>query len=356
MPQETRPTKCIPPFPISHVNLNTAGVKELAPAPGNAQCYYVTGFYMTAATVSDGFSLLRRNCIELSETTDYLTVTSAAGIIPTTVDFSIIIFVKIPTTITTIPKIYHKDDGSNKGVIVALASGYPKITIGDGSDTSTVTSSYYISDGNWHMIAVTCDRNVATGLYIQVDGHTREATSGGANDVTAVGTIDNTTDLTIYGVATYDWYLGPVAYFDGADGLLTQAAVNLLWNKGIGVKFSGTETGLSWAINCDEGISTTSYDVLATSNAALSGAPLWPPFRASAATAKDDTCGPPFDNEVMGFVGEFASGAITTQGGIPSICMTFPEAIKIGRNNPLRILETNGQFDLILFGHPDGPS
>lgn len=356
MSQETRPSKCIAPFPISHLNLGTAGVKQLAPAPGNAQTYCVTGFYMTAATVSDGFSLLRRNCVKLVSTGDYLTVTSTAALIPGTADFSVAVWVKIPTTITTIPKIYHKDDGSDKGVIIALASGKVVATIGDGTgaDNVTVTSAHKINDNRWHLIVVACDRDVATGLYLYIDDRAVVATSD--NDVTDIGDINNVTNIVIYGVASYDWYLGPMGYYEGSDGLLSAADVAALYNGGIGKKFGGLETGLAWAINCDEGIGTTVYDVLGSSNATMTGTPEWPPFKASGSTAADDTCGPPFDNEVMGFVGEFASGAITTQGGIPSVCMTFPEAIRIGRNNPLRILETNGDFDLILFGHPDGQS
>ena len=262
MPYECRPARSGEGFPIRHLN-TAAGVTQLAGAPGISQTYYITGYFMGGAGDEDGFTILRRNCIELSETADYITVTSAAGLVPDLVDFSVAIWVKIPTTITTIPQLFHKDDGSNKGVIIELAAGKAKVTIGDGTDTASVTSNDVINDNDWHLIVAACDRNVTTGLYLYVDDRAVVATT---DTVTDVGTINNVTNITIYGVSTYDWYLGPAAYYEGSDGLLSAANVATLYNKGIGTKFEGTETGLSWAINCDEGIGTTTYDVLGNSN------------------------------------------------------------------------------------------
>ena len=68
-------------------------------------------------------------------------------------------------------------------------------------------------------------------------------------------------------------------------------------------------------------------------------------------------CGPPFrraneddaDNPLSA-VGLFGTAVETATGVLQPIAVTFPQAIEIGRNNPVRILETNGAFSLILHG------
>lgn len=344
-------------WPIRHLNANTAGVKQLLPTPGNDKSHYVTGFILNGGATANGFHLLRRNCVRLVSTGDFFTITSAAALVPDSADFTVVCWVKIPSTITGIPKIMHKDDGSNKGYILSLTASKAKILIGDGAgNTADVSSAQDINDDEWHLIVATCDRNVEAGLLIYVDGVLAGTTT---DDVTAVGALDDTTNITVYGVATYDWYISNMGYYEGASGCLSAAAVLALYNDGIGLKFSGLETGLAAAWNLDEGIGTVGYDVFGNSNISMTGTPVWCPHKAAAPEPKDETCGAPFDSDdTLDAIGKF----ITTVGvvgagpateyayAVHSNIVNFPHAIKIGRNNPLRILETDGQWDLILFG------
>ena len=61
--------------------------------------------------------------------------------------------------------------------------------------------------------------------------------------------------------------------------------------------------------------------------------------------------GVPFAAEdMMTAVGKFHCGLGSAFGGV---FIKFPHPVKIGRGCPLSILETNGTFDLIIFGSTD---
>ena len=79
----------------------------------------------------------------------------------------------------------------------------------------------------------------------------------------------------------------------------------------------------------------------------------WSPSIQNGATAAVELAGVPLEG-VTSFhhVGKFSTGKLSTEGiWSPVVVMLRPESfIKIGRNNPLNVLETNGAFDLQLFG------
>ena len=351
---EVRPIKPNVGWPIRHLNANAAGIAHLADSPGEGLSHYITGLILGGGADADGLYILRRNCLRFVGTGDYMTVSDDAVLEPTTNDFALEVWVKIPSTITTIPKIVHKDDGADDGYVLELASGLAKFTIGDGTHTASATSARnIINDNRWYHIMVVIDESATAGLKIYVDGGLSGTTG---DDMSAVvSCTGGATDLTVYGVATYDWYMSALGLYKGTGAAMTAAQVLARYARGVGHKFEGTETALSAAWNLDEGIGTTCYDVLSTQDGALTGTPVWCPHKASGATAKDETCGAPFDGDnSLDAIGKFTCGELTTSGVHGTTAITFAHAIKIGRNNPLRILETNGAWDLILFGTTDG--
>jgi hypothetical protein len=156
-------------------------------------------------------------------------------------------------------------------------------------------------------------------------------------------------------------YMSGLGFYYGSTTPLSAADILSDYNSGIGKKFSGSETGLQCAFNLDEGIGTVAYDVKNdASNVGTITNESWVPFKQNGATAAVEVQGVPFeettvalDIEMLDDMGKFWTGLESATGVHMNTIVTFPHAIKIGRNNPLRILETDGTADLVLFGYTD---
>jgi hypothetical protein len=250
------------------------------------------------------------------------------------------------------------DESSDGWLLEVTAAGLAKFTAHDSAAAATITGTTSVFD-KWTLITVVLERDSATGLKIYVDGRDDQST---AVSTTALDlTLDGGTTVVSTGVTSKVNYLGPVGMYIGANAALSAATVLSNWNEGWGRKYDGSETGLAAAWNNDEGTGAACYNVLSAtgSTVALSGT-AWSPSKQDGSTAAITVQGPPFQKvsernlhevgDQMPAIGKFGTGVLSTNGVFQPVAVTFPQAIRCGRGNPLRILETDGAHSLILFG------
>ena len=360
--QETRPAKSGVNWPIVHLNGNTAKSTTLLNASGGRSSHWITGYHLDGALATgDSFHLLRRACVHINGATTWTVPDDAIFDWAADSDgsdghFALEMWVYIPSAGGAVAALMVRGASSDGWVLSVDANGLVTFTVDDSTigTTMTITSTSSIHDG-WHLITVTCIRNSATGFNLYIDG---VSDADAKTTVNLDQAVDGGTDIVLTGETADDLWLGPVGIYEGASAALSAATVLANYNEGIGRKYDGSETGLVAAWNNDEGTGTLCYDILNndTVKSTLS-AELWSPRKQSGATAAVKKCGPPFRKQYeddaenpLPTIGPFETGVMTTSGIYKAISVTFPQAIEIGRNNPVRILETNGQFSLFLFG------
>lgn len=339
-------------WPISHLNAATAGVKMLLSAPGNARSHYVTGIVMTGGAAGDGFHFLRQECVHFNTATDTLSMADDStdydwGTAAADGDFSCEFWMNMSATALAVPNLVTRGDEATDGWNIELtAASLVKFTAHDSSDTATITGATAVDDGEWHHIVISVDRDSTTGMQIYIDG-AADATAVDPTDLAL--TLDGGTTIVMTGVNSEDIYISTVGIYIGSDAFLTASEVVTRYNSGIGLKYEGDETGLAVGFNTDEGESTVCHDIKNdASNVVTLANTTWIPSRQNGATAEINEAGVPLTNrDMMRRVGKFHCGIGTNFGGVS---LTFPHPIKIGRNCPLNILETNGAFELIVFG------
>ena len=360
----TRPAKCDTNWPIVHLNGAAARSTTLLNGSGGDSSHWITGYQLDGAlATADGFYLLRRNCVYFN-TTDAWTAADTGttfdwGTEAANGDFSLEVWVNIPAATGAHATLMKRGDPASDGWLLEVTSaGLPKFTAHDSAAAMTITGTTNIFNG-WHLITVTAERASTTGLNIYVDGVLDQSTpvTTAALDLD----MDGGSTIVSTGVSGKDTWLGPVGIYVGTSALLSAATVLANYNGGIGRKYDGSETGLVAGFNNDEGVGTACYNILSptTGLVALSGA-TWSPSKQDGSTAAQTRCGPPFETkgenvavDQIGYVGKFGTGILTTSGNMNTVCNTFPQAIRIGKNNPVRILETDGAFSLILFGYTE---
>jgi len=363
MPQETRPGKSEANWPIVHKNGTTAKSTTLLNGSGGRSSHWITGYQLDGAlATADGFHLLRRACVHINGA-DTWTVTDdnifdwASDTDGTDGHFALEMWVYVPSAGGAVAGLLKRGTATNGWVLSVGTTGLVTFTVDDNTIASalTITSTNSIHDG-WHLITVRCIRNSATGLNLAIDG----VADADAKPTTALdAAVAGGDDITITGETGDDLWVGPIGMYEGSSAELSAATVLANYNKGIGRKYDGSETGLIAAWNNDEGVGTACYDILNNDSAkAALSVELWSPTKQSGATAAVEKCGPPFPKKSEGnsedplpTVGFFSTGVAAAAGVMQPVCVTFPQAIQIGRDNPVRILETDGGFGLILFGH-----
>jgi len=352
--------KCGRNWPIVHLNGNIAKSTTLLNSVEGRSSHWITGYQLDGPLATeDGFHLLRRSCLYF-DTNDTWTAADGGAKLDIANEasdghFAIEMWVYIPTATGAVAGLLTRATVGTEGFTLEVtAAGLVTFTIKDGTTSITITGSTSIFDG-WHLITVVGERDSATGLQIYIDG---------VADATAVTTvamndaIDAAGTLICTGVANKDMWVGPIGFYTGSSANLSAATVLANYNEGIGRKYDGGETGLVLAWNNDEGTGSTCYEIGNNDGykSTLSGVD-WSPSKQSGATAAIKKCGPPFrklgENDAddpLPSVGFFSTGIVAAAGVMQPVSVVFPEAIKIGRNNPVRILETDGSFSLILFG------
>ena len=360
MPQETRPMKSETGWPIVHLNGGTAKSTTLKNGSGGTSSHWITGYQLDGALVKDdGFWLLRRSCLYF-DTNDTWTAADGGTLLDIANEassghFAFEMLVYVPTATGAVASLLVRGNPATTGYKLEItAAGLVKFTIKDGTTAATITSTKSVFAG-WHLITVVGERSSATGLNLYIDGIS-DATAvdlSGMNDAVAP-----TTTLVVTGESSDDMFVGPIGFYTGSSAALSAATVLANYNEGICRKYDGSETGLSLAWNNDEGTGTLCYTIQNSDGykSTVSGT-AWSPSKQSGATAAINKCGPPFykqyeDDAVnpLPSVGLFATAVETATGVLQPVMATFPQAIKIGRNNPVRILETDGAFSFILFG------
>jgi hypothetical protein len=331
----------------------------LKAAPGADFSHFITGYDFNGGATTDGFHLLRRNCVRFTTTdtwtaaddgTDFDWGTKAAD-----GDFCLELWLYLDSATTAIANLMKRGDETSDGWKLEITSGkLVKFTAHDSSDSVTQTGTTILRTGQWYFICVTVDRSSATGLKLYVNGVVEVASAGSADPTSLALTLDGGTTVVSTGTSGKTSYLGPVGMYIGSSAVQSAATILSHYNEGVGRKYDGSETGLVVAWNNDEGIGTTCYDILGDDNnkVTVSGTE-WPPFVRSGATAGDTVSWNPKANEEddeMDAIGKITAGIGTALSGTAA---TFPHAIKVGRGLPLNVLETDGAFDLVLFGYTD---
>lgn len=250
---------------------------------------------------------------------------ASTGLDMGTSDFTIEFGVR--TSDVSIPAMISKDDGSDDGWIIAVdATGKLTCVVGDGTDTATVTSLNVITDDKWHHVLIIGDRSEVAGLKMYIDN---ELVGTTADDFTDVDDISGAAvDLTCTGVANKTFYLSTFGIWSKA---LTSAERAVRTGNGrIGSKFIGDEDGLILAFNLDEGTGTAGNPMVGVNLAKLTG------------TSWADGEGLPVDAHTLTKVGRVLCTANSNSD------IVFNPPMKIGRNNPMRIDETDGAFTLLV--------
>jgi len=362
MSEEVRPMRAGGGWPITHLNGATAKSTTLKNGSGGTSSHWISGYQLDGALATgDGFYLLRRSCLYFNTTDTWTAADSGTvfdwGTAAASGHFALEMWVYIPTATGAHATLLSRGSATDGWVLSVGATGLVTFTVDDNTIATalTITSTKSVF-GGWHMITVVCERASTTGLKMYIDG-VSDATA--KTTVALAQVVEGGTTIVSTGVSGKDTWLGPIGIYIGSSAALSAATVLANYNEGIGRKYDGGETGLAAAWNNDEGVGTTCYNILnVDGNKATVSGTAWSPSKQSGSTAAISKCGPPFAraneddaDDPLPTVGLFGTGLVTTSGVMEPIVVNFPQSIKIGRNNPVRILETDGAFSLLLHGH-----
>jgi len=353
MPMETRPIKPMNGnWPITHLNAGSAAATQLLAAPAKGMSHYITGYVLSGGKTGDGFSLLRKASVLLDATGENITFADTGtsydwGTAAADGDFTLEVWLKITTTSAIADLVVRGDETSDGWALAITSAGKATFSMDDANiaSTLTITGNTSINNGDWHQVVVTVDRDSTTGFNLYVDGET-DATAIDPTGLTH--TMDGGTDIVVTGTNSDSYNIAGLGMWIGAEGgCLTAAQVLARYNGGIGLKYTGSETDIVLGVNMDEGTGTIVYDMAGTDDGAITNA-TW--------TDGDGLCHDADTLETIPIIHCANETQVSGIGSynIPTTSVIFPHAIKIGNSNPVRVLETDGAFTLLLFGYTDG--
>jgi len=334
-------------WPVSHTNAAAAAITKLLDAPANGQSHYITGYHMNGGGDADGFKIIRQRCVLLNSGTDTITIADNAALDWDTKandgDFTLNLWAKFPETMGVLDNFILRGDEAADGWELEVTAGeLMKFTAHDSSDTANVSSLSPVNDAAWHMWTVVVDRSSTTGMKIYRDG----LLEASADPTDMALAMDGGTTVVMTGKASRSIYVGQLGLY--IDKALSAAEIITLYNapagavgngRGVGRSLVDTEDNLIVGLNMD-GNATIQVDI-------ASGLVI---TEANLGVAND---GLPREDDIGKVVGPFSNGTVSTNGGYAPHQMTFPHAIKIGNAKSLSIEETDGAFNLVLFGYTD---
>jgi len=144
-------------------------------------------------------------------------------------DFTVATWVNTTATNSDPSIIGDKDWGSggNKGFILAFRGGDWKLNAGDGSGNRIDIAGDIINDGEWHLIAVSFDRDGNAIAY-------QDGVATGSVDMSALGDMNSGFPIRLAqdGTGTYgDWFEGKVANSMVFDYALSAEEMTALYNE-----------------------------------------------------------------------------------------------------------------------------
>jgi len=185
------------------------------------------GYYNGTTSISGMVAAARR----FNGTSDFVRVPNAAQHNFGTGDFSMDLWVR-STASTGLQVMLDKRDttGGSRGFSLFLGNGTLGFQLGDGAGFTNYPRAGFFADGLWHHVAVTVDRDQATGLVMYVDG------IGVTHDPTShPGSVSSNADLWI---GSRDPNFGQILFAGDLDEIelfnrvLTQAEVAALFHAG----------------------------------------------------------------------------------------------------------------------------
>jgi len=206
-------------------------------------------------------------CFDFDGTDDYITVTNNGQFnFGTNSDFSISAWFKTTSSpqYTAIVSKKWSWIASGAGYGISMESGQVKAVISDGTNLVTSSSGTTYSDGNWHFVVATWDRDGYQKLY--VDGVLKDSDS-----ITAVGDVSTET------VYIGRWRIPDWAGYSFFDGMIDEVKVYraALTQREIMMEMNAGKNIPVLEIGFDEGSGNSVYDKsFSKNNGTITGA-LW---------------------------------------------------------------------------------
>ncbi len=334
-------------WPISHTNGGSAAITKLLDAPVVGQSHYITGYHMNGGGDADGFTFVRQRCVLLNAGNANINIADDAALDWDTKandgNFTLNLWAKFPETMgTLLDMILRGNDAADGWAFQINASELVEFIWHDSVASESVTGVTAVNDGEWHMWTITVDRNSATGTKIYRDG----ILEASADATTPELAMDGGTTVVLKGKNATNIYIGQLAIY--VDKALSLAEITELYNgpngsigsRGVGKALAGDEENLIVGLNMD---GNASIQVDIASGLVIGENNL----------LSTEADGIPLESDIGASVGPIANGTVNTDGGYSPHNATFSHAIKVGNGRPLVIDETDGAFNLVLFGYTD---